>query len=169
MISTSGDRKIIYTSINATTVEYNDCVFDGPVRFMNNATCKNCVFDNENDRSTLDRYIIFFEPNDGNSYTMTLDGCTLSCPEGTYGLVKVYDQVNAGLYVRVKDTTFAENAAWMDLNVGGDVHITLEGANVFSDNGEKVLKASNDGVTVNGVVIENGVLYTADALAELLG
>ena len=161
-----GDRKIIYTSINATTVEYNNCTFDGPVRFLNNAKCTNCTFNNTNDTSNLDRYIIFFEPKDGNSYTMTLDGCTLSCPEGTYGLVKVYDEDRAGVNVHIKDTTFLENASSVaDVYVDGNVCITTEGANIFSNNGTKALKASSEGVTLNGVAIEMGVTYTAEDIA----
>lgn len=165
---TPNDRKIIYTSINATTVEYNHCTFDGPVRFMNNAKCTNCTFNNENDTSGIDRYMIFFEPEDGTAYTLTLDGCTLSAPTGTYGLLKVYDQARAGIKVHVKNSTFAENVSWAsDMYVDGNVQITLEGTNVFSNNGSKALKASSDGVTVNGVAIERAVLYTAEDLANL--
>lgn len=165
---TPNDRKIIYTSINATTVEYNHCTFDGPVRFMNNAICKGCTFNNEDDHSGIDRYMIFFEPDDGTAYTLLLDECTLSAPVGTYGLLKVYDQARAGIKVHVKNSTFAENDSWAsDMYVDGNVQIILEGTNVFSGNGSKALKASSEGVTVNGVAIERAVLYTAEDLANL--
>jgi hypothetical protein len=87
---------------------------------------------------------------------------------GTYGLLKVYDQARAGIKVHVKNSTFAENASWAsDMYVDGNVQIILEGTNVFSGNGSKALKASSDGVTVNGVAIERAVLYTAEDLANL--